>query len=60
MEFATVRNNIYKLKVDMVSALGLPEDTPPDPWTPDENPQVYFKVSVKVLDWVVRKNSIKF
>lgn len=60
MEFATVRNNIYKLKVDEVMILGLPEDTPPDPWTPDENPKVYFKVKVKVLDWVVRKNNIHF
>lgn len=60
MEFATVRNNVYKLKVDNVLTLGLPSDTPPDPWIPDENPKVYFKVSVKVLDWVVRKNNIKF
>lgn len=60
MEFATVRNNIYKLKVDNVLTLGLPTDTPPDPWTPDESPEVYFKVSVKVLDWVVRKNNIIF
>lgn len=60
MEFATVRNNIYKLKVDDVLTLGLPSDTPPDPWIPDENPKVFFKVSVKVLDWVVRKNNISF
>ena len=60
MEFATVRNNIYKLKVDDVLTIGLPQDTPPDPWIPDENPKVYFKVSVKVLDWVVRKNNIIF
>lgn len=60
MEFATVRNNIYKLKVENVQTIGLPQDTPPDPWIPDENPKVYFKVSVKVLDWVVRKNNITF
>lgn len=60
MEFATVRNNIYKLKVTTISAIGLPVDTPPDPGTPDEDPEVYFKVSVKVLDWVVRINNIEF
>ena len=60
MEFATVRNNIYKLKVDNISAFGLPTDTPPDPWTPDETPQVYFKVTCEVLDWVVRLNNIEF
>lgn len=58
MEFASVRNNIYKLKVDDVMKFGVPGDTPPDPWTPDENPEVYFKVSVTVLDWVVRLNNI--
>lgn len=60
MEFATVRNNIYKLAVEEVSAVGLPADLPPDPGTPDEVPEVYFKVSVRVLDWVVRINNIKF
>lgn len=58
MEFATVRNNIYKIKVDNVLRFGVPADTPPDPWTPDETPDVYFKVSVRVLDWVVRINNI--
>lgn len=60
MEFATVRNNVYKLKVENVLTLGLPQDTPPDPTTDDENPKVFFKVSVKVLDWVVRTNNIIF
>lgn len=60
MEFATVRNNIYKLKVDNIMRFGLPGDKPDKPDTPDETPDIYFKVSVKVLDWVVRVNNIIF
>lgn len=60
MEFATVRNNIYKLKVTKVAAFGTPGDILPPPGTNDETPEVYFKVAVKVLDWVVRVNNIEF
>lgn len=60
MEFATVRNNIYKLKVDNVLKFGVPGDTPPPPPHDDEDPDIYFKVSVQVLDWVVRINNIIF
>lgn len=58
MEFATVRNNVYKLKVDQVNAFGIPGDIVPPPPTDDEEPEVFFKVSVTVLDWVVRVNNI--
>lgn len=60
MEFATVRNNIYKLKVSKISAFGLPGDIVTPPNTDDETPEVYFKVAVKVLNWVVRVNNIEF
>ena len=60
MEFATVRNNIYKLQVTNISRIGLPGDTPPDPGTPDEADDVYMKVAVQVLDWVVRINNIVY
>lgn len=60
MEFATVRNNIYKLKLDKVGAFGQPGDVTPKPDTDDENPDVYFQVSALVLDWVVRVNPIVF
>lgn len=60
MEFATVRNNIYKLQVTNISRIGIPGDTPPDPGTPDEADDVYMKVAVQVLDWVVRINNIIF
>lgn len=58
MEFATVRNNIYKLRVSTVAGFGQPGDVTPDPDTDDENPEVYFQVSCEVIDWVVRVNDI--
>lgn len=63
MEFATVRNNVYKLSVSAINRLGHPEnpDDDPDPENPDdpdESEEAYFMVSVRVLPWVVRVNSI--
>lgn len=58
MEFATVRNNIYKLRVNTVAGFGLPGDLPTPPGTDDETPEVFFKVSVQVLNWVVRVNNL--
>jgi len=65
MEFAVVRNNVYKLAVTSISQYGHPGDPAgdPDPETPtdpDEEKNVYFTVSVKVLPWVVRVNNIEF
>ena len=65
MEFATVRNNVYKLAVTKLSRLGHPEnpDDDPDPNTPDdpdEEENVYMKVEIQVLPWVVRVNDIEF
>lgn len=63
MEFATVRNNVYKLYVEKINQFGHPGDPgddpdPEDPDDPDESDKVYFKVSVRVLPWVVRVNNI--
>lgn len=65
MEFATVRNNVYKLAVTDISRLGHPRrpDNDPDsptPKTPDESADVYLTVDSKVVPWVVRVNNIKF
>ena len=65
MEFAVVRNNVYKLAVTSISQLGHPRDTshdpdPVDPEDPDEDPTRYIKVDVQVLPWVVRENNITF
>ena len=68
MEFAVVRNNVYKLCVDNIAKYGHPDPTDPDPvdpdpvdpTNPDETGEYYFKVTVKVLPWVVRVNHIEF
>ncbi|MBQ8224444.1 MAG: Mfa1 fimbrilin C-terminal domain-containing protein [Bacteroides sp.] len=65
MEFAVVRNNVYKLTVESISLFGHPADpegdpTPDNPDDPDEEKKVYFRVAVQVLPWVVRVNDIEF
>lgn len=65
MEFAVVRNNVYKLSVTGVDKFGHPTDPdddpdPENPEDPDEEDDVYFKVAVEVLPWVVRINDIEF
>lgn len=67
MEFAVVRNNVYKLCVDSIAKFGHPtpsgNDPDPDPENPedpDESVNYYFNVTVKVLPWVVRVNHIEF
>lgn len=68
MEFAVVRNNVYKLCVDKIAKFGHPDPTDPDnpdpdpvdPNDPDEELNYYFNVTVKVLPWVVRVNHIEF
>lgn len=65
MEFAVVRNNVYKLAVTGISRLGHPrlsinDPDPVDPEEPDETGNVYISVAVEVLPWVVRVNDIEF
>lgn len=65
MEFAVVRNNVYKLSVDKISRLGHPrisenDPEPPTPDTPDEKDDIYLSVSCRVLPWTVRINKIEF
>ncbi|MCH5221565.1 MAG: Mfa1 fimbrilin C-terminal domain-containing protein [Muribaculaceae bacterium] len=65
MEFATVRNNVYKLRVTAINKLGHPGDPdddpdPDDPDDPDEEDHFYFTVSCEILPWEVRINGIVF
>lgn len=72
MEFAVVRNNVYKLCVESIKKFGHPTpptdptnptDPDPDPVKPedpDESVNYYFNVTVKVLPWTVRINNIEF
>ena len=65
MEFAVVRNNVYKLAVTNIRRLGHPrvpenDPDPVDPEDPDEEGNVYFDVQSETLPWVVRVNDIEF
>lgn len=68
MEFAVVRNNIYKLDIKNIWKLGHPTDPtnpidPDEPWkptTPDEEDKLTMDVNVSVLNWAVRVNNITF
>lgn len=65
MEFAVVRNNVYKLAVTKIKQLGHPrisvnDPNRPKPGTPDESEDVYIDVDAQVLPWVVRVNDIEF
>lgn len=65
MEFSVVRNNVYKLSVDNIARIGhprIPENDPknPDPDTPDETDEIYLDVTIDIVPWVVRVNSIQF
>ncbi len=72
MEFAVVRNNVYKLSVTDITGWGHPTpsssvepggDPDPDPEypdEPDESEDIYLKVDVEILPWVVRVNDITF
>ncbi len=65
MEFAVVRNNIYKLAVTNIKRLGHPRisDNDPDPEKPDdpdESGDVYIDVDFQILHWTVRVNNIEF
>lgn len=65
MEFAVVRNNVYKLSVTKINYLGHPRRTDNDPEplkpeNPDEDAKIYLQVSVKVRPWTVRVNDIEF
>lgn len=66
MEFATVRNNVYKLSLSSIKVWGHPTDPkdpdpdPENPDDPDESEKVYFTVTARVLPWVVRVNNVQF
>ena len=65
MEFAVVRNNVYKLAVTNIDRLGHPRLSDNDPNRPtggtkDENEDVYITVTAQVLPWLVRINNIEF
>lgn len=65
MEFAVVRNNVYKLYIKTINTWGHPNDPsldpdPEKPEHPDESEDMYISVQCEVLPWTVRVNNIEF
>lgn len=65
MEFAVVRNNVYKLAVTSIKNFGHPGKTPDDPDPidpddPDKKEMMDIVVYCSVLPWTVRVNNIEF
>lgn len=56
MKFAVVRNNVYKLAVEALFGFGATDPEPPD--KPEEDPDTYMLVTVKILPWVERSFEI--
>lgn len=56
--YGMLRNNWYELDVQNVSGPGYPDVPEVKPNTPDDEDDKYIKVSVKILDWAKRSQSI--
>ena len=56
--YGVLRNNWYELKVNSVSGLGYPDVPPVDPDMPDDENEKYISVSVKILDWAKRSQTV--
>ena len=56
--YGVLRNNWYELTVGSVSGLGTPDVPTIKPDVPDDENYRYINVSVKILDWAKRSQSI--
>lgn len=56
--YGVLRNNWYELSVNSVSGLGYPDVPEVKPNVPDDENDQYINVSVKILDWAKRSQSI--
>lgn len=56
--YGVLRNNWYELSVNKVSGLGYPSVPEVKPTVPDDENDQYINVSVKILDWAKRSQSI--
>lgn len=56
--YGMLRNNWYELEVNSVSGPGYPDVPEVKPNTPDDEDDKYIKVSVKILDWAKRSQSV--
>lgn len=56
--YGMLRNNWYELNVNSVSGPGYPSVPEVKPNTPDDEDDKYIKVSVKILKWAKRSQSV--
>lgn len=56
--YGMLRNNWYELDVQSVSGPGYPDVPDVKPNTPDDEDDMYIKVSVNILDWAKRSQSV--
>ena len=56
--YGMLRNNWYELDVQSVSGPGYPDVPEVKPNTPDDEDDMYIKVSVKILDWAKRSQNV--
>lgn len=56
--YGVLRNNWYELTVNSVSNPGYPSVPEVKPNTPDDEDDEYINVSVKILDWAKRSQSV--
>lgn len=56
--YGVLRNNWYELSVNKVSGLGYPDVPEVKPTLPDDENDQYINVSVKILSWAKRSQSI--
>jgi hypothetical protein len=53
-----LRNNWYELTVGNVYGPGYPGVPPVDPTLPDDENEKYLSVSVKILSWAKRSDTV--
>ena len=56
--YGVLRNNWYDLTINSISGPGYPDVPEVKPDTPDDEDTKYINVSVKILDWAKRSQSI--
>lgn len=56
--YGMLRNNWYELKVGKVYGPGYPGVPPVDPTLPDDENEKYLSVSVKILSWAKRSDTV--
>lgn len=56
--YGMLRNNWYELKVGNVYGPGYPGVPPVDPTQPDDENEKYLSVSVKILSWAKRSDTV--